>query len=130
MSKFIERLNKYYESLNTECDKGMELDKIANEFKYMHSYMHPKHNKRCHCFMRPLAGGYNIVNVDDEGQPVEGVEEAENVAMTSQQLRDLEAVGAVAGDKTTGVARKQINYAYLTLLNKLSKKVKDISAKI
>ena len=138
VSKFLNKVTEYYNKLSIECDdKTSELNGVADQFKYMHSYMHPKHNKKCHCFMRPMAHGYSIVNIDDAGNAVEGneeaadaSEEAEGTQMTPQQIRDLEAIGAVAGDKTTGVARKQINYAYLTLLNKLSKKVKDISSKI
>jgi len=137
VSKFLDKLDNYYKQLD-ECGHD-SIDSLADQFKHVHSYIHPKSKKKCHCFMRPLATGYSIVNIDDEGMPV-GSEQEEAGAMAQRNvlsqadINDINAVKAVAGGNARGGLfsnpQKDIESAYGTLLSKLASKIKRVASKI
>lgn len=138
MSKFLDKLDNYYKQLTEGgCSS---IDELADQYKHVHSYTHPKHNKKCHCFMRPLATGYSIINIDDNGAPV-GSEQEETSAssvernvLSQADLNDINAVKAIAGGTARGGLftnpQKQIETAYGTLLSKLAGKIKRVASKI
>lgn len=89
--------------------------------------------------MRPLATGYSIINIDDDGAPVGSEEEetgatAERNVLSQADLNDLNAVKSIAGGNARGGLfsnpQKQIETAYGTLLSKLAGKIKRVASKI
>lgn len=142
MSKFLEKLESAYKTLEPELPvKNSEENDIADEFEMVHSYIHPSSNKKCYCMMRKHDNGYNIADFDEEGNLVVDVfgpskpeENAENLQLTPDLINTVKnlAGGQAQGSRLNPFdnPEKAIKTAYGTLLNKLAKKVKDLSNKI
>lgn len=145
MSKFINKLDDYYKKYNLVKEEATDsatdtTADLADQFNIVHSYVHPSTNKKCHCMMRKHQHGYNIVDLDEEGNLVVDIfapkndENAENISLTPELIN---TVKNLAGGQAQGSTlnpfdnpEKAIKSAYGTLLNKLAKKVKDLSNKI
>ena len=138
VSKFLSKLDYYFKQIDeSHCES---IDQLADQYKHVHSYHHPKTNKKCHCFMRPLATGYSIINIDDDGAPVGSEEEetgsaaAERNVLSQADINDVAAVKAIAGGNVRGGLfsnpQKQIETAYGTLLSRLAGKIKRVAGKI
>jgi len=146
VSKFINRLEEYYKKYNiikeeaTDASTDTTAD-LADQFDVVHTYTHPANQKKCYCMMRKHQNGYNIVDLDENGNlvvdifsPKGGDENAENVSLTPELINTVKnlAGGQAAGSTLNPFdnPEKAIKSAYGTLLNKLAKKVKDLSNKI
>lgn len=137
MSKFLSKIQDCLKQINENNIDS--IDKLADQFKHIHSYIHPKNKKKCHCFVRPYETGYSIINIDDKGVPV-GSEQEEASSTTTRNvlsqadINDINAVKAVAGGNARGGLfsnpQKDIESAYGTLLSKLAGKIKRVASKI
>jgi hypothetical protein len=145
VSKFISKLEEYYTQHNiiresaTDASTDTTAD-LADQFGVVHAYTHPSNQKKCYCMMRKHQNGYNIVDLDEDGNLVvdifapKGDENAENISLTPDLINTVKnlAGGQAAGSTLNPFdnPEKAIKSAYGTLLNKLAKKVKDLSNKI
>jgi len=162
VSKFLSLLNNLYENHNLDaphdalpkkteecetCDKERD---IADEFDIAHSYTHPTSNKKCFCLMRKHPNGYNILDMDEDGNLVvdifgprgeedtegETEENAENFAMKGFlgapiNPTEIALVKTLAGDTAKGGMfsnpQKDMEKAYGTLISKLANKIKTVA---
>lgn len=156
MSKYLVKLSSIYDNLNLVKEahekRGNQPD-ISDEFDIVHSYEHPTSKKKCHCMMRKHSAGYNIVDMDEDGNLVvdifapqedgakEGGEEnAENISSllgkNTISANDLALVRTLAGGQARGGLnpfdnpQKDIERAYGVLLKKLSTKIKNVANQI
>ena len=155
MSKYLTKLTSIYENLNLsskseecedcgcEADDRNKADRIADEFQIVHEYMHPSSSKRCYCMMRKHENGYNILDMDEDGNlvvdvfsPKENDEEAENPALKNIfgapiNPTEIALVKTLAGDQMRGGLfnnpQKDMEKAYGTLISKLANKIKVVA---
>lgn len=155
MSKYLTKLTSIYENLNLSskseecedcgCEGGErdEADRIADEFDIVHNYVHPSNGKKCYCMMRKHKHGYNILDMDEDGNlvvdvfsPKENDEEAENPATKNIfgapiNPTEIALVKTLAGDQMRGGLfsnpQKDMEKAYGTLISKLANKIKTVA---
>ena len=150
MSKYLVKLSSIYEDLNLRevntMDQGNCSD-VSDEFDVIHKYQHPASKKKCYCMMRKHATGYNIVDMDEDGDLVADASDTgggeENAESTSGILgknsitaSDVMLVKNLAGGQAKGGLnpfdnpQKDIERSYGVLLKKLSSKIKSVAGQI
>lgn len=141
------KLSSIYEDLDLReantMDQGNCSD-VSDEFDVIHKYQHPTSKKKCYCMMRKHATGYNIVDMDEDGDLVAdasgtggGEENAEDKLVPgAMTAKDLALVRQVAGGQAQGgsnpasAPQKDVESAYGVLLKKLSTKIKNVASQI
>jgi hypothetical protein len=147
VSKYLVKLSSIYEDLDLREDSTMDqgnCSDVSDEFDVIHKYQHPTSKKKCYCMMRRHAAGYNIVDMDEDGNQVAdasdmggGEENAEaRLVPGAMTAKDLALVRQVAGGQTQGgtnsvsAPQKDVESAYGVLLKKLSTKIKNVASQI
>jgi len=144
------KLSSIYEDLDLREASAMESDNcadVSDEFDVIHKYQHPTSKKKCYCMMRKHAAGYNIIDMDEDGNQVAdasdtggGEENAENsssiLGKNSISASDVMLVKNLAGGQAKGGLnpfdnpQKDIERSYGVLLKKLSSKIKSVAGQI